>query len=463
MRKRIPSFDLLVLICLVARVSASNVTWLSPAAGDVYASGDTIVGQWKAADGSFTSPSFSLCTFNYDEGGREDVGTQACGSHVWPTISQNDEMYLIYLCLPNVTSSEDFHLQMENGSGQTADSPPFTLNPTASDAHNATSPMRDSSPSPATASPSPSSSKGSSSSIQPLPNFAETTAPVPTAAYVVPLSLVLSVLLAAGALAVHHRRKLSEERKKDERALLNAALSRNPSLDADIFGTGRFTRLPYRGCARSAASAASETMSVCSRAPSVAGSAVGHADDAWSMRSAKRDASDDGVSLYSVATLTRQPVVRRATREPFFRGAQGHGRRRPARVTAGAFRAGVSPVPPTLAQFDRTRYDDDDDCGERDSVYRAKRQSRRRRCEMDRASDASVEESVVSRYVLPSPVLPSSPEKLHVRRCAGEGGFGGAGSWRDKRLPASPVALYEEVARRVSGQELARRRVSGRR
>lgn len=94
MRKRVrPLMAIAGLLLMPVRVTvAGNITWMSPSAGDVYASGDTIVGQWSA-DEAVSSPSFSLCASDSSDG---DDGDN-CGSEVWPVIGQSDGSYLIYL------------------------------------------------------------------------------------------------------------------------------------------------------------------------------------------------------------------------------------------------------------------------------------------------------------------------------------------------------------------------------
>lgn len=81
------------IVDLVSRVQAGSVTWISPAAGDVYNSGDTIVGQWTA-NGSFSSPSFSLCTPGSGSG---DGSSAECGSAVWPLIEENGGTKMVHL------------------------------------------------------------------------------------------------------------------------------------------------------------------------------------------------------------------------------------------------------------------------------------------------------------------------------------------------------------------------------
>ena len=107
MRSQAPSLPLSLAALLLAHrwfdavtsASATNITWLQPAAGDVYASGTDIVGQWLADD-SVDNPSFRLCGYspqdaeveNGDDDGSDDsegVNDASCGSTVQPAVTQN--------------------------------------------------------------------------------------------------------------------------------------------------------------------------------------------------------------------------------------------------------------------------------------------------------------------------------------------------------------------------------------
>ena len=81
------------LVNLASNVRADGVTWISPAAGDVYNSGDTIVGQWTS-NSSFSSPSFSLCTSSSSGG---DGSSAECGSAVWPLVETNGDTKMVHL------------------------------------------------------------------------------------------------------------------------------------------------------------------------------------------------------------------------------------------------------------------------------------------------------------------------------------------------------------------------------
>lgn len=131
------------IVHLASGLQAGSVTWVSPAAGDVYKSGDTIVVQWTA-DGSFSSPSFSLCTSGSGSGGGSSV---ECGSAVWPIIEENGSTKMVHLyawrlfphsgahmnsfpcrSLPASPAAASFYLQMSDAtSGQSVSSPVFSL------------------------------------------------------------------------------------------------------------------------------------------------------------------------------------------------------------------------------------------------------------------------------------------------------------------------------------------------
>ena len=107
-----------LLVSFADSAKTGSVTWLSPTFGDVYKSGDTIVGRWTSDD-EVPSPSFRLCVNsikrrsdhhskedgdNEDDdsetgGSRGDDGDESCGGDVWPAISQSDSdgSYLIHM------------------------------------------------------------------------------------------------------------------------------------------------------------------------------------------------------------------------------------------------------------------------------------------------------------------------------------------------------------------------------
>ncbi|KZT67683.1 hypothetical protein DAEQUDRAFT_767040 [Daedalea quercina L-15889] len=384
MRKRTPGRllgPLPLVASLAYRVQAGGVTWISPSAGDVYKSGDTIVGQWTAHS-SFSSPSFSLCISGSN--GEGNVSSGNCGSAVWPLVEENGSSNLTHLSLPITSSAAAFYLQMsDEETGESVSSPSFSLSPASlvpmSSAH---FPVEV----PATAVPQSGLPQSSvSSSIQPLPDFNEISRPAPTAAYAVPLSLVAAVLLVAGALSAHHRRKLQQELTQDVKQ------SSRPSYQR---ASGSYTRFPERrtrGSERSFESRASTPTA------SVAGSYDGPKYD----EDAQRPVQDDRRSLYSVASLKRQPMVRRVTREPFYRNVHpsraAYDRRRPAKMAAGAFRAGISPVVPQLSRLSSVRSD-------ASTIRKEKARANLDRTAWQDANGGTLDAaSVVERYLYPSP------------------------------------------------------------
>lgn len=90
----------LYFVWLGNSVAGTNVTWISPLSGDVYGSGDTIVGQWDV-EKPVRSPSFRLCMASGDgvatRGGSRSV--EACGAAVRPIVqqSQTDGSYVIHM------------------------------------------------------------------------------------------------------------------------------------------------------------------------------------------------------------------------------------------------------------------------------------------------------------------------------------------------------------------------------
>ena len=90
----------LYFVWLGNSAAGANVTWISPLRGDVYGSGDTIIGQWDV-ENPVRSPSFRLCMV--EGGGVVKKGgpasTKACGAAVRPTVqqSQADGSYVIHM------------------------------------------------------------------------------------------------------------------------------------------------------------------------------------------------------------------------------------------------------------------------------------------------------------------------------------------------------------------------------
>lgn len=285
---------------------------------------------------------------------------------------------------------------------------------------------------PATAVPQSAPHQSSvSSSIQPLPDYNEVSRPTPTAAYAVPLSLVAVVLVVAGALGAHHRRKLRQELSRDVK---------QPGRPRCPQPSGSYTRFPSRR-------AKGYDSSLGSRASTPTASVVGSYQGSKHYGEDQRSTADDRRSLYSAASLKRQPMVRRMTREPFYGDEKPpgatHGRRRAARMAAAAFRAGVSPVPPRLSRFSSIRSD-------ASTIRREKAQAKSRQSAQDMGDGLNV---VVERYLHPSPIPPplsprlSPPGRLHTRRSARSY----VDLHQDKSLPHCPKHLHGEVARCVSG------------
>ena len=68
--------------------NALNVTWISPASGDVYGPGAYILGEWQAP-AAIDSPSFQLCMDTGGTGPDQQNGNDVCGSPVQPTVQQD--------------------------------------------------------------------------------------------------------------------------------------------------------------------------------------------------------------------------------------------------------------------------------------------------------------------------------------------------------------------------------------
>ncbi|KAI0638947.1 hypothetical protein C8Q77DRAFT_1151972 [Trametes polyzona] len=362
----------------------TNVTWITPSDGDVYGSGDTIVGRWSA-DKQVVSPSFRICVSGDgskvssrgedDPGDGEDGDNDAssCGAAVWPTIGQSDGSYFVHMALPNVSSVAQCYLEMVDDFGDKMASPTFSFGASADDrsasetSNATTSNTAEASP---TSSPS-SAAVQTPNTPQTLPSLDESRMPVPTAAYAVPLSLVVSVILAAGGLTVHQRRKLQTERKQEQASLKSrGVLSRHSTLSFAGFvslgsrpsGSSKHPASLHReahgqGQARSEGGQSRSTSVSMMRAwrrdvshqherrPDCA-SRASETTLAWR--------TDDGGSVggYTAFPAHREP--RRPTREPFHHASRDHrgdahsqGRTRRGTVPAGAFRAGASPVFPS--------------------------------------------------------------------------------------------------------------------
>lgn len=216
---------------LAVLAQASAVVWGSPAPGDRFSSGDTIIGKWQSSE-KVVSPSFGLCT----------AGDNHCGTTVWPEVKESAGYYLVSLAVPNVNDESAYYLRMKDDFGHTYSSPIFTLtsylqnenNPAAVPPDSVQPPQSGSdqapmappngsanSSEPATVDPgAPPFTPGTSSASVPHP--VATSGPLvaaahsapPTAALAVPLSLAGAIIVLAGGLALHHRRRLAAEKER---------------------------------------------------------------------------------------------------------------------------------------------------------------------------------------------------------------------------------------------------------
>ncbi|KAI0666222.1 hypothetical protein C8Q78DRAFT_1109179 [Trametes maxima] len=601
MLSKIPSVlsisGMLSLACCatLASAEAANVTWISPSDGDNYASGDTLVGRWSS-DKAVVSPSFRMCVTDHgsqvssrgnsgdDEEDGEDNddrgddhgsagggggsdndddddnnGDGSCGATMWPTVEHSDGSYFVHMfqhvyelrSLPNVTSSAHCYLLMVDNFGVKMSSPTFSFGDTP--AAGEASPTDDTPTTPPASASDPSATSTPSSAVnagmqnpaatpQPPAILDESRMPVPTAAYAVPLSLVASVIVAAGGLSVHQRRKLRTERLQEQETLKRrGALSRHSTLSL-----GGFLKLGARTGSSTSAAAEEESESF-RRGHRRQGALVARATSVSMMRAWRRGVSETSrderrqdsfhgshASTSDDATLrdggyigdggrgggkygghgggqggggygpedgfTSIPLrnePRRPTREPYH---ASHSRARRTTVPASLFRA-VSPVFPSGPDGDgdgdvgggrEDRYrrkegryhderdgdvvdDEDDEEGEAgwDTLTHKRQHQRKGRTLVDPGVsvvavaahlNASVNDSVVERYLHASPVPPphspspasppsvsvSRPDRLHVRRYA-EADRGES----SRRVPSAEARdadreLYDAVARSIS-------------
>ncbi|KAI9059572.1 hypothetical protein FKP32DRAFT_1634067 [Trametes sanguinea] len=359
--------------------------------------------------------------------------------------------------------------------------------------------------------PSPKSSPDSSANAgTPKASMDDSHVPIPTAAYAVPLALVGSVILAAGALSVHQRRKLRHERALEHAALQTrgALLSRHSTLSfAGFVKLGR-ERAGQDGrgdedgngasVARSARTESRSTSVSRMRAwrrdvPHSSGSRA--SESTYAYRPDEEDARSVASYAYSKGfTAFPAPLARRLTREPFHAHARrngdggrasqtGAGARRATMVPASVWRAGVSPSP-VFPSTDSLSL-----CTESDATPRSGRWTDRLR-ERDRQSLArededgelgrlkrkghalvdpgpvpqdtssylasSITDSVLDRYCLASPIPPSLSPVPTAR------GNAPSSVARPERLHVKRYAeadlerpeperdLYDVVARRIS-------------
>ncbi|KAH9075658.1 hypothetical protein EDB83DRAFT_2515359 [Lactarius deliciosus] len=217
---------------LAVLAQASTVVWNSPTPGDRFSSGDTIIGKWQTP-GKVVSPSFGLCT----------AGENHCGATVWPEVKESAGYYLVSLAVPGVDKESAYYLRMKDDFGHTYSSPIFTLtsypqnenNPATLPPDVAAQPQSESDQAPMSSVTTPSASNSSNPtpadpaapyapdpSSAAVPHPLATSGPLvaaahsapPAAALAVPLSLAGAIIVLAGGLALHHRRRLVAEKKR---------------------------------------------------------------------------------------------------------------------------------------------------------------------------------------------------------------------------------------------------------
>ncbi|KIK65960.1 hypothetical protein GYMLUDRAFT_239634 [Collybiopsis luxurians FD-317 M1] len=229
----------LLSTAILALASDENpqVQWISPSAGDVYGSGDSILAKW-IADTAVVSPAFRLCpgqpqsSFGSRSENQGDDGSgETCGNKVYPTVQQSAGTYSASLAVPNTTEVRQWFLEMSDDFANTWSSSSFSISPSGTSnvasAAGVQAPLSATSvPTvlvPVTAVPVPVEVASSSNSASPI---LATRTPLPTAAFAVPLSIVGAILLVAAFLSFRHNRKLAQERAQDLEKLI---LSRKSS------------------------------------------------------------------------------------------------------------------------------------------------------------------------------------------------------------------------------------------
>ncbi|KAI9437046.1 hypothetical protein H4582DRAFT_378212 [Lactarius indigo] len=217
---------------LAVLAQASTVVWNSPTPGDRFSSGNTIIGKWQTPE-KVVSPSFGLCT----------AGENHCGATVWPEVKESAGYYLVSLAVPDVDKESAYYLRMKDDFGHTYSSPIFTLTSYLQNENNpATVPPdvvaqpqsgSDQAPmspvtTPDTANPLNPASADPAAPYAPSPSSAAVPHPLatlgplvaaahsapPAAALAVPLSLAGAIIVLAGGLALHHRRRLVAEKER---------------------------------------------------------------------------------------------------------------------------------------------------------------------------------------------------------------------------------------------------------
>ncbi|KAH9060713.1 hypothetical protein EDB87DRAFT_1613489 [Lactarius vividus] len=247
---------------LAVLAQASTVIWNTPAPGDQFSSGDTIVSKWQTPE-KVVSPSFGLCT----------AGENHCGATVWPEVEESAGYYLVSLAVPDVDKESAYYLRMKDDFGHTYSSPIFTLTSYLQNENNpATVPPdvvaqpqsgSDQAPMSSVTTPSPDGAANSSSpapadpvapyapgpSSAAVPHPLATSGPMvaaahgapPTAALAVPLSLAGAIIILATGLALHHRRRLIAEKERAREKLAHSTSrlrSTGLALDLGSGGSG---------------------------------------------------------------------------------------------------------------------------------------------------------------------------------------------------------------------------------
>ncbi|KIJ59842.1 hypothetical protein HYDPIDRAFT_32834 [Hydnomerulius pinastri MD-312] len=292
-----------LLLSVASPAFSLDVSWTSPVDGDMYASGDTILGQWTSAK-EVVSPSFKLCLSDSTHTRRDGVATngttgdlesdilESCGRAVWPRVKKQADAYAISVKVPQMsTLRRGMYIQMEDDFGGTAFSNSFALTgraaetnstsmtsaqQTAPTSHKKVLPSASVADAPATwvsaptTPPSASSSsttrlhrsmishpldkqptatllsQGSPSNASPADLSASTRdVTAPTVALAVPLSLLGIVVLASVVLAVHHHRAILRTRLQ-ERASATGSSGKNVNGDdpPTSFADGSFHCVP---------------------------------------------------------------------------------------------------------------------------------------------------------------------------------------------------------------------------
>ncbi|KAL4244590.1 hypothetical protein ABKN59_010885 [Abortiporus biennis] len=194
-----------------------NVTWLSPSSGETYTPGQSIIGKWMTSQ-SLSNPAFRLCSAD----GAFADDPEACGQAIWPPVQQTNSSYQVSLAVPDVSTTSEFYLIMEDNRGNTFSSPVFSLSsshqepsqsPERSEAQNEDAPSLQSfSPldniNAEVAAPEPVAAPPSTTS----PLLSQNRIPIPVAAYAVPLAVAGIIILVGLIVLIVQRRKLHLER-----------------------------------------------------------------------------------------------------------------------------------------------------------------------------------------------------------------------------------------------------------